>query len=165
MFAGFNVSKGEYSLFAVTMVGSLANLVGSWLAYWIGYIGRVDVLEKHGKKLHIEEATWSGRTAGSSATATPPSSSPGCSRSSAPSSRSRPAWRACLWRFSVLTFVGCVPWVFMLTYIGKQAGDNWEDWKDSLPYVDYVVAAAIVPQIAWLLIRRRRGGSAVTETP
>ena len=40
------------------------------------------------------------------------------------------------WRFTVLTLAGCVPWVFMLTFIGKQAGDNWEDWKDSLHYVD-----------------------------
>ena len=45
------------------------------------------------------------------------------------------------WRFSVLTFLGCLPWVFMLTFIGKQAGDNWEDWKDSLHYFDYAVAA------------------------
>src|SRR5215218_7060831 len=54
LFAGFNVSRGEYSLFAATAVGSLANLVGSWLAYGIGYAGRVDILEKHGRKLHIK---------------------------------------------------------------------------------------------------------------
>ena len=54
LFAGFNVSKGEYSLLAVTLVGSFANLVGSWIAYAIGYYGRIDVLEKHGKKLHIK---------------------------------------------------------------------------------------------------------------
>ncbi len=62
------------------------------------------------------------------------------------------------WRFSVLTLAGCVPWVLMLTYIGKQAGDNWEDWKDSLHYVDYVVAAAIVIGVVYLIVRRRRGG-------
>ena len=32
LFAGFNVSNGEYSLFAAVAVGSLANLVGSWVA-------------------------------------------------------------------------------------------------------------------------------------
>src|ERR687896_762398 len=37
LFTGFNVSRGEYSLFAATAVGSLAHLVGSWVAYWIGY--------------------------------------------------------------------------------------------------------------------------------
>src|SRR5918998_6362006 len=63
LFAGFNVSDGEYSLFAATMVGSVANLVGSWLAYWVGYAGRVDIIEKHGKKLHIKKShlEWADR--------------------------------------------------------------------------------------------------------
>src|SRR5215213_7302785 len=51
LFAGFNVSDGQYSLFAAVAVGSVANLIGSWIAYGIGYAGRVDLLEKHGKKL------------------------------------------------------------------------------------------------------------------
>jgi hypothetical protein len=46
----------------------------------------------------------------------------------------------------------------MLTYIGRQAGDNWESWKDSPHYVDYAVAAAIVVGVIYLLIRRRRSG-------
>src|SRR3712207_6630435 len=54
LFAGFNVSRGEYSTFAVVAVGTAANVVGSWLAYAVGYYGRVDILEKHGKKLHIK---------------------------------------------------------------------------------------------------------------
>src|SRR3954463_11337461 len=53
LFAGFNVANGEYSLLAVTVVGSLANLAGSWIAYAIGWFGRVDVLERHGRKLHV----------------------------------------------------------------------------------------------------------------
>src|SRR6187551_95197 len=56
LFAGFNVSDGHYSLFAAVAVGSVANLIGSWIAYAIGYYGRVDVLEKHGKKLHIKKS-------------------------------------------------------------------------------------------------------------
>ena len=63
------------------------------------------------------------------------------------------------WRFSVLTLAGCIPWVLMLTYIGQRAGSKWEDWKDSLHYVDYAVAAGIVIGIVYLLVRsRRRGG-------
>ena len=63
LFAGFNVSNGEYSLFEATAVGSVANLAGSWLAYWVGYIGRVDILEKHGSKLHIKKShlDWADR--------------------------------------------------------------------------------------------------------
>jgi membrane protein DedA with SNARE-associated domain len=44
----------------------------------------------------------------------------------------------------------------MLTFIGKQAGDNWESWKDSLHYVDYAVAALIVIGAIWLYLRARR---------
>ena len=44
------------------------------------------------------------------------------------------------WRFTILTTLGCIPWIFMLTFIGMQVGENWESWKDSLHYVDYAVA-------------------------
>src|ERR687890_1072048 len=63
LFAGFNVSRGEYSLIAATLVGTFANLVGSWIAYGIGWYGRVDVLERHGRKLHIKPShlAWADR--------------------------------------------------------------------------------------------------------
>ena len=157
LFAGFNVSNGEYTLFAATMVGSLANLVGSWIAYWIGRAGRVDVLEKHGRKLHIKRShlAWADRWFERHGAATV------FFARIVPIVRtfiSLPAGvaRMPFWRFSLFTFAGCLPWVLMLTWIGKQAGDNWEDWKDSLHYVDYAVAAGLVIGIAWLVVRNRR---------
>ena len=157
LFAGFNVSDGEYSLFAAVAVGSIANLVGSWIAYAIGWYGRIDILEKHGKKLHIKKShlQWADRWFERHGDATV------FFTRMLPIIRtfiSLPAGvaRMPFWRFSVLTLAGCIPWVFMLTYIGKQAGDNWEKWKDSLHYVDYVVAAAIVIGAAYLVIRRWR---------
>jgi membrane protein DedA with SNARE-associated domain len=157
LFAGFNVSEGHYSLFMVTLVGSLANLVGSWVAYAVGWYGRVDILEKHGRKLHIKPShlamadRWFERHGDATVFFT----------RMLPIVRtfiSLPAGvaRMPFWRFSVLTFAGCVPWVFMLTFIGQQVGARWEDWKDSLHYVDYVVAAAIVIGVVWLIVRNRR---------
>src|SRR5918911_2302462 len=63
LFAGFNVSNGEYTLAAATAVGVAGNLAGSWIAYWIGRAGRVDILEKHGRKLHIKPShlAWADR--------------------------------------------------------------------------------------------------------
>jgi membrane protein DedA with SNARE-associated domain len=157
LFAGFNVSRGEYSLFAATMVGSGANLVGSWIAYWIGYVGRVDILEKHGRKLHIKKShlEWADRWFERHGDATV------FFTRMLPIIRtfiSLPAGvaRMPFWRFSVLT----IPWVLMLTFIGREAGDNWEQWKDNLHYVDYAVAATIVIGVVWLVVRnrRRRGG-------
>ncbi len=48
------------------------------------------------------------------------------------------------WRFTTFTLLGCIPWVLGLTLIGRSAGDNWDEWKDKLHYVDYLVAALIV---------------------
>jgi membrane protein DedA with SNARE-associated domain len=157
LFAGFNVSEGHYSLLVVTLVGSVANLVGSWAAYWVGYAGRVDILEKHGKKLHVKQShlqwadRWFERHGDVTVLVT----------RMLPIVRtfiSLPAGvaRMPFWRFSVLTFIGCVPWVFLLTFIGQQVGNNWEDWKDSLHYVDYAVAACIVLGVAYLIVRNRR---------
>jgi membrane protein DedA with SNARE-associated domain len=157
LFAGFNVSNGSYSLFAAVAVGSVANLVGSWIAYAIGYYGRVGWLLKHGKKLHIKEShlqtadRWFERHGDATIFFT----------RMLPIVRtfiSLPAGvaRMPFWRFSVLTLAGCVPWVFLLTFAGQQAGNNWGKWKNSLHYVDYAVVALIVVGIVYLIVRNRR---------
>jgi membrane protein DedA with SNARE-associated domain len=170
LFAGFAVSEGSYSLFAAVAVGSVANLIGSWIAYAAGYYGRVDILEKHGAKLHIKKKhlDWADRWFERHGDATV------FFTRMLPIIRtfiSLPAGvaRMPFWRFTALTLAGCVPWVLVLTFIGKQAGDNWEKWKDSLHYVDYAVAAAIVIGIVYLVLRNRRrrrhdGGEAAAET-
>jgi membrane protein DedA with SNARE-associated domain len=161
LFAGFNVAEGKYSLFAAVATGVVANVIGSWIAYAIGYYGRVDVLEKHGKKLHIkpEHLAWADRWFERYGTATV------FFARMLPIIRtfiSLPAGvaRMPFWRFTLFTALGCIPWIFMLTFIGKQAGDNWESWKDSLHYVDYAVAALIVIGAVWLFLRARRRRSA-----
>jgi membrane protein DedA with SNARE-associated domain len=168
LFAGFNVSNGEYSLAAATAAGVLGNLVGSWIAYWVGYAGRVDILEKHGKKLHIKKShlEWADRWFERHGDATV------FFTRMLPIIRtfiSLPAGvaRMPFWRFTVLTLAGCIPWVLLLTFIGKEAGDNWESWKDYLHYVDYAVLTGIVVGAVWLLIRsrRRRSGAVVAKQP
>jgi membrane protein DedA with SNARE-associated domain len=162
LFAGFNVANGEYSLFAATAVGVIANVIGSWIAYWVGYYGRIDVLEKHGRKVGIKMShlEWADRWFARYGDAT------------VFFSRLLPVVRTFIslpagvarmpfWRFTVLTTLGCIPWVFLLTFIGKQAGDNWEKWKDNLHYVDYVVVALILLGLAWLVVRRLRRPSDV----
>jgi membrane protein DedA with SNARE-associated domain len=159
LFAGFNVSHGAYSLVAVTLVGSVANLIGSWLAYAVGYYGRVDVLEKYGHRLfikphHLRAADrWFERHGDATVFFT----------RMLPIIRtfiSLPAGvaRMPFWRFTVLTFLGCLPWVFALAFIGDQVGANWTRWKDSLHYVDYAVVTLVVVGIAFLVVKHRRGG-------
>src|SRR5919106_3157051 len=52
LFAGFNVSEGDMTLFGIVAAGVLGNLVGSWIAYAVGYYGRLDLLEKN-KLIHL----------------------------------------------------------------------------------------------------------------
>src|SRR3954454_6901035 len=56
LFAGFNVSEGHYSLLAATLVGASANVIGSWIAYAVGYYGRIELIERHGNKLHVKRS-------------------------------------------------------------------------------------------------------------
>ena len=157
LFAGFNVSEGHYSLIAVTLVGTFANLVGSWIAYAVGYYGRIDILEKHGRKLHIKPShlEWADRWFQRHGDATV------FFTRMLPVIRtfiSLPAGvaRMPFWRFTVFTVAGCLPWVLLLAFIGKQVGANWEKWKDSLHYVDYAVVAAVVLGVVFLIARSRR---------
>ena len=157
LFAGFNVAKGHYSLLAITVVGTFANLVGSWIAYGIGYYGRVEVLERHGQKLHVkpQHLRWADRW---------------FERYGAPTvffSRMLPIIRTFIslpagvakmpfWRFTVLTVAGCVVWVLALALAGEAVGDNWKSVRSGFEYVDYALLAAIAAGIAYLLVRRRR---------
>ena len=160
LFAGFNVHKGEYSLLAITVVGSLANLGGSWLAYAVGYYGRIDLIEKHGHLLFIKpkHIEWADRW---------------FARWGAPTvffSRMLPIVRTFIslpagvarmpfGRFTVLTLAGCIPWVLALALAGEAVGDEWQDLRKGFEYVDYAVLVLVVAAIVYAVIRRRRGRS------
>jgi membrane protein DedA with SNARE-associated domain len=157
LFAGFSVSKGELTLFGIVAAGVLGNLAGSWIAYAIGYYGRLDLLEKN-KLIHIspKHLAWADNW---------------FERYGAPTvffSRMLPIVRTFISlpagvakmpfrRFSLYTLAGSIPWVLALAIVGEKVGDNWEDWRHKLGYLDYLVPAAIVVAVIYLLIKRRRG--------
>ena len=60
------------------------------------------------------------------------------------------------WRFTILTIIGCIPWVTLLAWLGLLVGDNWEAVQHKLHYFDYAVALLIVAGIVWMLVRYRR---------
>jgi len=155
LYGGFLVARGQESLFGIIAVGVLANVVGSWIAYWVGYAkGREWALRFHW--LHITEKRldvadrWFARW-GSWAVLV---------------SRCLPIIRTFIslpagitrmpfWRFTVLTFVGCVPWVMGLALIGKAAGEDWERLLKQLHYVDYAMVALAIGGLVWWLLKRR----------
>jgi membrane protein DedA with SNARE-associated domain len=158
LFAGFNVSQGDMTLFGIVAAGVLGNVVGSWVAWAAGYYGRLELLEKnrliHVNHKHLEWADrWFQRYGDATVFFT----------RMLPIIRtfiSLPAGvaRMPFWRFTLLTLAGCVPWVLMLGIVGREVGDRWEEWREYLHYGDYAVLAGLIALAVWLLIRRRRNG-------
>ena len=157
LFAGFAVSKGELTLVGIIAAGVLGNLVGSWIAYAVGYYGRLDLLERnrfiHLNPKHLKRADdWFARYGSATVFF----------------SRMLPLVRTFIslpagvarmpfWRFTFLTVAGCIPWVTALALIGRGVGSNWEHWRHAFGYLDYAIVALVVVGIVYLLVRRRRG--------
>jgi membrane protein DedA with SNARE-associated domain len=164
LFAGFAVAEPAASnadhhltLIGVVTAGVLGNLVGSWISYWVGRAGRVELIERHGRWLHIKPShietadRWFERWG-------------------APAvffSRLLPIVRTFIslpagvarmpfWRFTVYTLLGCIPWVLALALAGEALGHNWTDARKYFEYVDYIVLVLLVAGAVVLLTRLRR---------
>jgi membrane protein DedA with SNARE-associated domain len=156
LFAGFNVSEGDMTMIGIVTAGVLGNVVGSWIAWGAGYYGREELLEKnrliHINPKHLAAADrWFERHGDATVF--------WCRL--LPIIRtfiSLPAGvaRMPFWRFTLLTVAGCLPWVLALALLGRSLGEEWHKLQDKLHYVDYLIVAAIVLGLAYLLLRRRR---------
>jgi membrane protein DedA with SNARE-associated domain len=159
LFAGFDVSTHRFTLLGIVAAGVAGNLIGSWIAYAVGYYGRLELLERH-RVFHVKASQlataerWFERWGAWAVFF----------------SRMLPIVRTFIslpagvarmpfWRFTVLTVVGCVPWVLALALIGKGVGANWKNWKHDLSYADYAIAALIVTGIVYLVVRWWRARS------
>jgi membrane protein DedA with SNARE-associated domain len=166
LFAGYLVSLHRMSLFAAVSAGVLGNLIGSWIAWSVGYYGGRPFIERWGRYIHVtparlerserwfaqhgEVAVLIGRCVPVIRTFI-----------SLPAGVARMPF----WRFSAFTLIGCVPWVLGLTLLGVQVGPAWERWRHRLEYLDYIVVAAIVVAIVYLVVRARRRRGVAVDTP
>ena len=154
LFAGFGVSQGKHGLAAIVVAGTLGNLVGSWLAYAVGFYGggrllnrRAGRLLTHGNGLERAQR-WFDRYGSASVLLA----------RMLPFVRtfiSLPAGiaRMKFGRFSLFTLLGCIPWVLALAALGDVAGHNWTHWQEHLRYVDYAVLGIAVAAASLLIGR------------
>ncbi len=153
IYAGYLVSQGSMSFVAAVVVGTVANLIGSLIAWAVGAYGVEAVLlrSEHSRGRVDQAHRWFERWG------TPTV----FFARLLPVIRtfiSLPAGvaRMPLGRFSILTVLGSLPWCLLLVAVGDVAGNNWYAWHKRFGYLDYVVVAAVVVAAAWLLLRQRR---------
>jgi membrane protein DedA with SNARE-associated domain len=147
-FSGYLVSTGKFNVILVIIAGSIGNLIGALISYFVGaYLGRGFVL-KYGKyvllrKSHLELAESYFKKYGDRSTFI---------------SRLLPAIRTYvslpagvakmnLKNFAVYTLVGSIIWNTALTYIGIKLGEEWNSIRKYSDYFDAVVVIVIIVAI------------------
>ena len=158
LFAGFKVADGRFTLIEIVVAGVAGNVFGSWIAYGVGYFGRIELVERHGKWLHItpRQLAWADRWFERYGGVT------------VFFSRMLPVIRTFIslpagvakmpfWRFTLFSTAGIIPWVLAWGLAGKQVGGDWDSLQEKAHYADYAIVALLVAGIVYLVVRRRRG--------
>jgi membrane protein DedA with SNARE-associated domain len=157
LLAGFDVYTGRFEILAIVIVGVAGDLVGASLAFAIGYFGRIEILHRHGSKIHLTperlERTerWFARYG---AVAVPLCRIIPLVRAymSFPAGAARMRYG----RFLGLTALGGVPWIIFWGVLGRALGANYHSIERNLHYVDIAAVVLIVAALAYLLVRHRR---------
>ena len=160
--AGLLASQHHLSLVPVIAVGVLANLAGSLLSYYVGRGEGRNLLMRYGRfvliKPHdVERAdAWFARY-GPSAVFFSRMLPVLRTFISLPAGVARMDVR----KFSLLTVLGCIPWVTALTLAGYYLGNNWQKVLTYTRPLEYAVLAAAVIGVALVVVRRRQASRAV----
>lgn len=154
---GWYAAEGTLNFFWVGTAGVLGNLVGSWLAYWAGRRYGRGLLDRYGKYVLIRshdidraEVWWEKH--GEAATFF---------------SRLLPVIRTFisvpagiakmpLGKFTLYTFLGCIPWTFALTYVGVLVQDNWERVLNYFDLPTLLIGVGLLAVASAWYVRRRR---------
>jgi membrane protein DedA with SNARE-associated domain len=154
---GEKIDSGLWAFVAMSMAGVLGNTVGSVLGWAIGLYGGRPLVEHHGRWLHLDAEKlgraerWFDRF-GDAAVFLGRVTPVVRSFVSVPAGvfRMEPV------RFTILTFLGCLPWCFGLAGVGYGFGRSYERFHEAWHYVDYAVGALIVAGLVYLYWRHRR---------
>lgn len=164
LFAGFAVadptqshSSHHLTMVGIVLAGLLGTMVGSWVAYGVGRGGRLELLERHGAKLHmgpaqIERADRLFQRHGEAIVLFGRVIPLVRAFVSLPAGVSKMP----LGRFTVFSLIGTFPWVLGLALAGHALGGDWTSVRKGFEYVDYVIVALLVVGIAYVVVRRRR---------
>jgi membrane protein DedA with SNARE-associated domain len=159
-FAGFVVNEGKLSLIGVTIIGTLGNLIGSIITYYVGLKGGRPLLEKYGKYILITKdklnyvdhifnkygpiTIFLGRIL------------PGIRTFiSLPAGISGMDIK----KFIIYTILGSLPWTFALAYIGVLLNEKWSIIRGYFHIFDIILGILIVLFIIYLAYKYKKSGT------
>lgn len=163
-FSGFLSSTGRLDPLLVTLSGSLGNLVGSVLTYYLGIKAGRKFILKYGryiffKKEHLESTenlferygdriSFVGRLL------------PGIrTYVSLPAGIGKTNFT----KFVAYTFAGSLIWNSMLTYVGMSLGSNWKNIDKYSAYLDVAALLAVAVFVIWFVYKTKRKSKAITK--
>lgn len=153
-FSGFLVADGRMLFWLIVAMGTLGNLAGSLLAYWIGYKGGRPLIEKYGKYILISKhdldladkwftkygdlTVFFGRLLPVVRTYI-----------SFPAGISKMDVK----RFSIYTTLGALPWTALFAWLGIKMGNNWDLIREKLHNFDMAIGILVVVCVVLFVLR------------
>lgn len=155
-FSGFLAASGKLNFWGIVITGTLANLAGSLLAYYIGYLLEetilIGLIKKYGKFLLItvddynKAYKWFTKYGDKIIFI----------------SRILPAVRTVISlpagvfkmnmkKFIIYTTVGCFIWSVFLTYIGFVLGENWNSLEKYFREFQILIAVMFVLMVVFYI--------------
>jgi membrane protein DedA with SNARE-associated domain len=151
---GTEIESTGWAYIAIAMAGVLGYTLGSVIGWTIGKVGGRPFLERHGRWVHVtperlgRAEAWFDRYGDAAVLL----------------SRMVPVVRSFisipsgvvgmpLGRFTVLSFLGTIPWCFGLAGVGLALGSSWERFHEQWRYADYLVVALVAVAALAILVR------------
>ncbi len=162
--AGFLAFQGTFNVWLAGIAGALGCLLGSMVAYWIGATGGRPLLLRYGRYILISQhdADVADRFFARHGEITI------FVTRLMPIVRtfiSLPAGiaRMNFARFCLYTFLGSLPWCWVLAWAGHTLGAHWKDVGGTIRKYDYAVVAVFVVLVALYIYRHVRRSQPITK--
>jgi membrane protein DedA with SNARE-associated domain len=154
---GREIETTAWAYVAIALAGTVGYTLGSVAGWAIGLYGGRPYLERHGRWLHVtpekldKADEWFERYGDATVFVT----------------RMLPLVRSFvsipagigempLGRYTVLTFLGTIPWCFGLAAVGLALGSQWERFHEAFRYADYAIIVLVVVGVGAVVYHRHR---------
>ncbi|HEY9241482.1 MAG TPA: DedA family protein [Streptosporangiaceae bacterium] len=156
-FAGVLAGEGKLNIVAVIIVGTVAELIGSYVSYTVGRVGERPLVSRFGRYLLVTERDidraerfFAGRGAWA-----------------VPVGRALPVVRTFIsivagfikmpaLLFGVLSLIGTAIWVTVISLLGYGLSSTWTSIEHGISVAGYLIAVLVVAAIVGLVLYRLR---------